>query len=184
MREEKKKDNTNEKKGVSFEALSSLDAPVSFWKGIPFGLQHVMAMFVANLAPIFLVASAANMSAEQSATIIQAGLLVAGLGTCLQLYGVWLIGSRLPMVTGISFTYVAAAMSIAQNQGYGAVAGAVVLGWLLLVLVQPNSRKVVVSSWVFCIRFEFRESKIGNILFSEGQKIIQLRLVFNKLARK
>lgn len=131
MSEEKKKDNTNEKKGVSFEALSSLDAPVSFWKGIPFGLQHVMAMFVANLAPIFLVASAANMSAEQSATIIQAGLLVAGLGTCLQLYGVWLIGSRLPMVTGISFTYVAAAMSIAQNQGYGAVAGAVVLGGLL-----------------------------------------------------
>ena len=128
MSEEKKKDNTNEKKGVSFEALSSLDAPVSFWKGIPFGLQHVMAMFVANLAPIFLVASAANMSAEQSATIIQAGLLVAGLGTCLQLYGVWLIGSRLPMVTGISFTYVAAAMSIAQNQGYGAVAGAAVLG--------------------------------------------------------
>ncbi|MFR2314364.1 MAG: hypothetical protein ACLS6O_08030 [Bifidobacterium sp.] len=71
MREEKKKDNTNEKKGVSFEALSSLDAPVSFWKGIPFGLQHVMAMFVANLAPIFLVASAANMSAEQSATIFR-----------------------------------------------------------------------------------------------------------------
>ncbi|MBF9690148.1 solute carrier family 23 protein [Bifidobacterium dentium] len=116
------------KTSVSFEALSSLDAPVSFWKGIPFGLQHVMAMFVANLAPIFLVASAAKMDAAQSATIIQAGLLVAGLGTCLQLYGLWLIGSRLPMVTGISFTYVAAAMSIAQNQGYGAVAGAVVLG--------------------------------------------------------
>ena len=47
---------------VSFEALSSLDAPVSFWKGIPFGLQHVMAMFVANLAPIFIVASAAKMT--------------------------------------------------------------------------------------------------------------------------
>ena len=123
------------KTSVSFEALSSLDAPVSFWKGIPFGLQHVMAMFVANLAPIFLVASAAKMDAAQSATIIQAGLLVAGLGTCLQLYGLWLIGSRLPMVTGISFTYVAAAMSIAQNQGYGAVAGAVVLGGLLEVVL-------------------------------------------------
>lgn len=122
------------KTSVSFEALSSLDAPVSFWKGIPFGLQHVMAMFVANLAPIFLVASAAKMDAAQSATIIQAGLLVAGLGTCLQLYGLWLIGSRLPMVT-ISFTYVAAAMSIAQNQGYGAVAGAVVLGGLLEVVL-------------------------------------------------
>lgn len=120
---------------MSFEALSSLDAPVSFWKGIPFGLQHVMAMFVANLAPIFLVATAAKMDAAQSAAIIQAGLLVAGLGTCLQLYGVWLIGSRLPMVTGISFTYVAAAMSIAQHQGYGAVAGAVVLGGLLEVVL-------------------------------------------------
>ena len=132
---EKKTKAKDTKKGVSFESLSSLDAPVSFWKGIPFGLQHVMAMFVANLAPIFLVATAAKMDAAQSAAIIQAGLLVAGLGTCLQLYGVWLIGSRLPMVTGISFTYVAAAMSIAQHQGYGAVAGAVVLGGLLEVVL-------------------------------------------------
>ena len=132
---EKKTKAKDTKKGVSFEALSSLDAPVSFWKGIPFGLQHVMAMFVANLAPIFLVATAAKMDAAQSAAIIQAGLLVAGLGTCLQLYGVWLIGSRLPMVTGISFTYVAAAMSIAQHQGYGAVAGAVVLGGLVEVVL-------------------------------------------------
>ena len=123
---EKKTKAKDMKKGVSFEALSSLDAPVSFWKGIPFGLQHVMAMFVANLAPIFLVATAAKMDAAQSAAIIQA---------CLQLYGVWLIGSRLPMVTGISFTYVAAAMSIAQHQGYGAVAGAVVLGGLLEVVL-------------------------------------------------
>ena len=116
---------------VSFEALSSLDAPVSFWKGIPFGLQHVMAMFVANLAPIFIVASAAKMTPAQSATIIQSGLLVAGLGTCLQLYGAWLIGSRLPMVTGISFTYVAAAVAICADKGYGAVVGAVMVGGLL-----------------------------------------------------
>jgi len=113
---------------VSFEALSSLDAPVSFWKGIPFGLQHVMAMFVANLAPIFIVASAAKMTPAQSATIIQSGLLVAGLGTCLQLYGAWLIGS---MVTGISFTYVAAAVAICADKGYGAVVGAVMVGGLL-----------------------------------------------------
>ena len=119
------------KNSVSFEALSSLDAPVSFWKGIPFGLQHVMAMFVANLAPIFIVASAAKMTLAQSATIIQAGLLVAGLGTCLQLYGAWLIGSRLPMVTGISFTYVAAAVAICADKGYGAVVGAVMVGGLL-----------------------------------------------------
>ncbi|NMM99592.1 uracil permease [Bifidobacterium sp. DSM 109958] len=127
--EEKKKPKTGD--AVSFKALSSLDAPVSFWRGIPFGLQHVMAMFVANLAPIFLVAAAANMSPAESATIIQSGLLVAGLGTCLQLYGIWRIGSRLPMVTGISFTYVAAAIAIVSDKGYGAVVGAVLVGGLL-----------------------------------------------------
>ena len=62
MTEENKE---NKKAGISMEALTSLNAPVSFWKGIPFGLQHVMAMFVANLAPIFIVTSAAQMSAAQ-----------------------------------------------------------------------------------------------------------------------
>ena len=105
-----------EKSGISMEALTSLDAPVSFWKGIPFGLQHVMAMFVANLAPIFIVASAAKMNSTQSAAVIQAGLLVAGLGTCLQLYGAWRIGSRLPMVTGIKVKRIALREMIAQNR--------------------------------------------------------------------
>ncbi|ASW24889.1 nucleobase:cation symporter-2 family protein [Bifidobacterium pseudolongum] len=147
---------------VSFATLSSLDAPVSFWRGIPFGLQHVLAMFVANLAPIFLVAAAGHMSATDSARIIQSGLLVAGLGTCLQLYGIWRIGSRLPMVTGISFTYVAAAIAIVGQQGYGAVVGAVLVGGLLEValgltaqywarFVPPVVSAVVVTSIGFSL---------------------------------
>lgn len=127
-------------RSVSVEALSTLDGDISFWKGVPFGLQHVMAMFVANLAPIFLVAAAANMTPEQSAAIIQNGLLVAGLGTCLQLYPVWRVGSRLPMVTGISFTYVAAAVAIVSDKGYGAVAGAVIVGGLLEFLLGLSAR--------------------------------------------
>ncbi len=140
-RESKAEVAEDKRKGsISFEALSSLDAPVSFWKGIPFGLQHVLAMFVANLAPIFLVAAAGHMSPQDSAKIIQAGLLVAGLGTCLQLYGIWLFGSRLPMVTGISFTYVAAAISIVSHKGYGAVVGAVMVGGLLEVVLGLTAR--------------------------------------------
>ena len=159
---------------VSFEALSSLDAPVSFWKGIPFGLQHVMAMFVANLAPIFIVASAAKMTPAQSATIIQSGLLVAGLGTCLQLYGAWLIGSRLPMVTGISFTYVAAAVAICADKGYGAVGGAVMVGGLLeLVLgltakywrrfVPPIVSAIVVTSIGFSLLDHDEDADFGTV---------------------
>lgn len=114
--------------GPSGNVLSDMNGIIPFWKGLPFGLQHVMAMFVANLAPIFLVAAAARMSPQESAMVIQNGLLVAGLGTCLQLYPLWRVGGRLPMVTGISFTYVAAAVAIVSNQGYGVVVGAVLAG--------------------------------------------------------
>ncbi|MGO1261472.1 MAG: solute carrier family 23 protein, partial [Bifidobacterium mongoliense] len=130
-----KSETTTDSHNTHASTLSSLDGDISFWKGIPFGLQHVLAMFVANLAPIFLVTAAARMTAEQSAQVIQSGLLVAGLGTCLQLYPLWRVGSRLPMVTGISFTYVAAAVAIVSTQGYGAVIGAVMVGGLLELLL-------------------------------------------------
>ncbi|WP_418968528.1 uracil-xanthine permease family protein [Alloscardovia omnicolens] len=111
-------------------ALRQLDGKISIWAGIPFGIQHVLAMFVANLTPIAIVVAAAKMPAEQSAWIISSALLVAGLGTCLQLYPLWRIGGRLPIVTGVSFTYVAAACLIAADPqlGYGAVIGAVIVG--------------------------------------------------------
>ncbi|WP_018143772.1 uracil-xanthine permease family protein [Alloscardovia criceti] len=111
-------------------ALRQLDGKISFWAGIPFGVQHVLAMFVANLAPIAIVAGAANLPADQTEWIISSALLAAGLGTCLQLYPLWRIGGRLPIVTGISFTYVAAASVIAADPqlGYGAVVGAVIAG--------------------------------------------------------
>ncbi len=125
---------------VTASPLTSLDGPISFWRGIPFGLQHVLAMFVANLAPIFLVTAAAHMTAAQSAVVIQSGLLVAGLGTCLQLYPLWRVGSRLPMVTGISFTYVAAAVTIVSKQGYGAVVGAVMVGGVIELILGLTAR--------------------------------------------
>ena len=40
---------------VSIENIYKLDGRVPVAKAIPFGLQHVMAMFVANLAPILIM---------------------------------------------------------------------------------------------------------------------------------
>ena len=57
-------------------------------------------MFVANIAPIFIVAGACGLSSEQSA------MLIAGIGTLIQLFPLWKIGSGLPIVMGISFTFV------------------------------------------------------------------------------
>lgn len=122
---------------VTSAALRQLDGKIPFWKGIPFGIQHVLAMFVANLTPIAIVASAAKLPTDQTEWIISSALLVAGLGTSLQLYPVWRIGGRLPIVTGISFTYVAAAVMIASDPhlGYGAVIGAVIVGGFIELLL-------------------------------------------------
>lgn len=112
-------------------ALGDFYADISVAQGFPYGLQHVLAMFVANLAPISIVAAAAGMDALQSAALIQNALLMAGLGTIIQLFPLWRVGGALPIVTGISFTYVSAVVTIVAAQGYGAAVGAIIVGGLI-----------------------------------------------------
>ena len=113
------------------QALGDFYADISIAQGFPYGLQHVLAMFVANLAPISIVAAAAGMDALQSAALIQNALLMAGLGTIIQLFPLWRVGGALPIVTGISFTYVSAVVAIVAAQGYGAAVGAIIVGGLI-----------------------------------------------------
>lgn len=112
-------------------ALTSLDGKISLLRALPYGVQHVLAMFVANLAPIFLIASGAGLSADVTAALIQNALLIAGLGTIIQLYPLWRIGSGLPIVTGVSFTYVAALATIIATQGFSVAMGAIIAGGLI-----------------------------------------------------
>ena len=54
------KENKEEKvTTVSVENVYKLNGRVPLKKAIPFGLQHVLAMFVSNLAPVLIVCSAA-----------------------------------------------------------------------------------------------------------------------------
>ena len=41
-----------EKESKKLDAIYELDGRVPLGKAVPFGLQHVLAMFVANIAPI------------------------------------------------------------------------------------------------------------------------------------
>lgn len=47
---------------VSISNIYRLDGRVPIGKAIPFGLQHILAMFVANLTPITIIASADRKS--------------------------------------------------------------------------------------------------------------------------
>ncbi|MBO5767059.1 MAG: purine permease, partial [Clostridia bacterium] len=72
--------------------IYSLNGRVPFLKSIPFGLQHVLAMFVANIAPIMIVAGTCGLSPQDTASLIQTAMIMAGIGTMIQLFAVWKIG--------------------------------------------------------------------------------------------
>ena len=117
---------------ASVDNIYKLDRRVPVGKAIPFGLQHVLAMFVANVTPVMLIASVAvyngqAFTAIDTALLIQAAMLVAGIGTLVQLFPVWRIGSRLPVVMGLSFTFLSAMMTLAAKD-YGYMIGAVIVG--------------------------------------------------------
>ena len=118
-------------KETSTDAIYSLDAKMNLLKAVPFGLQHILAMFVANITPIIIVAGVCGLTAQNTAMIIQSAMLIAGIGTLVQLFPLWKIGSRLPIVMGISFTFVSIACVIGGRYGYGAVMGAVLVGGLI-----------------------------------------------------
>lgn len=111
--------------------LEDFDGKISIARAFPYGLQHVLAMFVANLAPIAIIASAAGFDDATTAMLIQNAMIVAGIGTFIQLFPIWRIGARMPIVMGVSFTFVTVLCGIAVNYGYPAAVGAVIVGGLL-----------------------------------------------------
>lgn len=115
-------------KNTSVNNIYTLDGQVPLLKAIPFGLQHILAMFVANLTPITIIAAAGGLSQAEIAILLQNAMFVAGIATLIQLYPIWKIGSKLPIVMGVSFTFVTVLSTVAANYGYSAVIGAVICG--------------------------------------------------------
>ena len=116
---------------ASMENIYSLDGKVPLLKSVPFGLQHVLAMFVANIAPIMIVTGASGLSTPETASLIQTAMIMAGIGTLVQLFSIWKLGARLPIVMGISFTFVSVFCYVGPKWGYGAIIGAVLVGGIL-----------------------------------------------------
>lgn len=123
-----------------------LEGRVPLLKAIPFGVQHILAMFVANLTPITIIAAAGGLAQAEIAVLLQNAMFVAGIATLIQLYPVWKVGSRLPIVMGVSFTFVTVLSTIAVNYGYPSVVGAVLVGGIFegtLGLLAKYWRKII-----------------------------------------
>jgi len=117
---------------VREDNIYKLDGRVPVAKALPFAIQHVMAMFVANVTPIIIIAGLAvyngvAFTETDIAVLIQNCMLIAGIGTIIQLFPIWRIGSGLPVVMGLSFTFLAVCTSSA-SQDYSLMIGGVLVG--------------------------------------------------------
>lgn len=154
--------------------IYQLDGRVPLLKALPFGLQHVLAMFVSNITPIIILANVVGLDSEISAALIRNCMIIAGIGTIIQLYPIWRIGSRLPIVMGISFTFLSLSIGIAATQGMGTLVGAVIIGGVVegLLGLFPNVwtkliPHVVAATVVTAIGFSLLP--IGANSFAGGQ---------------
>ena len=155
-------------KDVSVSNIYTLDGKVPLLKAIPFGVQHILAMFVANLTPITIIAATAGLSQDEIAILLQNAMFVAGIATLVQIFSIGKVGAKLPIVMGVSFTFVTVLCTVAVNYGYPAVIGAVICGGIfegLLGLLAKYWRKIIAPVVAASV-----VTSIGFSLFSVGAR--------------
>ena len=96
-----------------------------------FGLQHVLTMYGGIVAVPLIVGNAAGLGAGDIASLITACLFIGGLATVLQSVGAPFIGSKLPLVQGVSFASVATITAILSDGQLSDVFGAIIVASIL-----------------------------------------------------
>ena len=133
-------------------SIYELNGTVPVAQAIPFGLQHVLAMFVSNITPIIILAGIVGVDSALQGALIQNCMIIAGIGTLIQLYPLWRIGSRLPIVMGISFTFLTISIAIATSQGMGTL---MVIGVLMPVSPSRLTTSNTLSDGIWSITVPF-----------------------------
>lgn len=121
------------------EALGSVTGKVPLSISVPLGLQHFLAMFFGNMAPVIMVFSVAvyggmPFGVDGMVLMFQAAMLVAGLATLMQCFSVGKFGARLPIMMGTSFAFVYAAMFLAK-QDFALLQGACIASAIFAIVL-------------------------------------------------
>ncbi|MGW4533632.1 nucleobase:cation symporter-2 family protein [Nocardia sp. NPDC004340] len=128
---------------VSVTVTRPEDARHSVGQLAIYGTQHILTMYGGVIAPPLIVGGAAGLSVSDMALLVTAGLFVSGLATLLQTLGIGPIGSRLPIVQGISFASVSTMVTIASDGGLRPVFGAIIVAGLIGLVLSSFFAKLV-----------------------------------------
>ncbi len=139
-------------------------------QAIPMGLQHVLAMFVGNLTPILIISGACGIAGgtELQVALLQNAMLVAGIVTLVQLFGIGPCGGKVPIIMGTSSGFIGVFNSVAGVMGggilsYGAIMGASLIGGLF---------EAVLGFMLKPLRKFFPSVVTGTVVLSIGLSLI------------
>ncbi|MBF6172052.1 nucleobase:cation symporter-2 family protein [Nocardia blacklockiae] len=131
---------------MSAVALDTESPPqsLSLWRTALFGVQHVLVMYAGCVTVPLVFGEALGLAKSTIAVLVNADLLVAGVITVVQAAGLGrLLGARMPVVVGASFTALTPMILIGQEYGLSAVYGAMIAAGLFGILVAvPFSRLI------------------------------------------
>lgn len=145
----------------SREALFQPRGRAPLGLSLSLALQHLVAMIVGCVTPPLIIANAIGLPMAERVLLIQASLVMSAVSTLLQLFPIGKrFGSGLPVILGVSFAYVPSMQAIATDGGgVGAIAGAMVVGGIVAILVGLFVRK---------IRILFPPVITGTVVFTIG----------------
>ena len=116
----------------------SFEGAMPLGQAIPLGLQHVLAMFVGNLTPLLIIGGACGIMGgtdfvNLQISLLQNAMIIAGIVTLIQLYGIGPCGGKVPIIMGTSSGFIGVFSSVVATMGsgvvaYGAIMGASILG--------------------------------------------------------
>ncbi|MBV7276976.1 uracil-xanthine permease family protein [Clostridium thailandense] len=149
--------------------IYKLDGTPPLGTSIPLGLQHVLAMFVGNVAPIIIISGALKLPVEQKAFLIQCAMFVAGIASLIQAFPLGPIGARLPIIMGTSFGFLAVCLSIAGKYGLPGVLGAALVGGIF---------QIFLGFFLKHIRKFFPPIVTGIVLLAIGLSLIKTGMTY------
>ncbi|GAA0180241.1 nucleobase:cation symporter-2 family protein [Clostridium sediminicola] len=150
--------------------LFQYDGKPSFGEVLPLGLQHVVAMIVGCVTPALIIAGVAGLNAADKVLLVQASLFFAGIATLIQIFPLGgRIGSRLPVIMGVSFAYVPTLVAIAGEFNMATVFGAQLIGGLVAILFGVFLKKLLVF---------FPPLVTGTVIFSIGLSLYSVAIKY------
>ncbi|MCS7233647.1 MAG: purine/pyrimidine permease [Synergistetes bacterium] len=151
------------------EMIYYIDEVPPSLESILLGFQHVLTLFGATIAVPLILGGAMGFSSDQMTILIGAVMITAGVATLLQVT----IGTRLPIVQSMSFSFIGPILSIIKQTGGGLVsmqyvAGAIISGSLVEILVGWSGLIGKIRRWVTPVVIGPVIIMIGLSLFSVG----------------